>query len=222
MFPASPSWALCSPKNVVSLLHPLLFPLPLLRSCSWLHSLSMLWVLLSCRRQGAVDKSKQPEPCTLGPAHHSTVTPTLASHTCYRQAPPSSLLLSHGSPPPPRPPEAAGGRQSPPQALVSPGGSSPFPMPLQDSHKEAMGECICRRGAEAALCPGEGSKSSAGPGREGVHQPEAWGKGQGRALQRPALCLPPPRQTHLKAEPHSCSTACTTSSFSSQCSEQVE
>lgn len=29
-------------------------------------------------------------------------------------------------------------------------------------------------------------------------------------------------QTHLKAEPHSCSTACTTSSFSSWCREQVE
>lgn len=132
-------------------------------SRSWLHSLSGLWVLLSCHRWGAADKSKQPKPGTRAPA-----LPSLGALV--------ALSLAMASP------EAAGGRQSP-QALLSPGGSSPFPMPLQDSYKEAVGEGVCGRGTEAALCPGEGSQSSAGPGREGMHQPVAWDKGQGSALQ---------------------------------------
>lgn len=168
MFPASPSWALCSPKNVVSLLHPLLFPLPLLRSCSWLHSLSMLWVLLSCRRQGAVDKSKQPEPCTLGPAHHSTVTPTLASHTCYRQAPPSSLLLSHGSPPPPPAPQKLleAGR-APPRPSSHLGAAVPFPCRSRTATKKpwvsvSAGEARRQLSApEKAASPRQGQEGKA-------------------------------------------------------------
>lgn len=198
--PASPSRAPCNLEDVLSLLHPLLFPLPLLVSCSWLCSLSRLRVL-SCHRWGAADKSKQPEPGTRAPA-----LPSLGALV--------ALSLAMASP------EAAGGRQSP-RALLSPGGSSPFPMPFQDGHKEAVGEGVCGRGTEAALCPREGSQSSAGPGREGVHQPVAWDKGQGSAPQ-PTMPQPTMSPPHLKSEPCSCSTACTTSSFSSRCREQVE
>lgn len=142
---------------------------------------------------------------------------------CHSQTPPSSLPQHPpaGFPGTHSLPGTAGGRQSPPQPLLSPGGSSPFLAPLQDSHKEALGERVCRRGTEAALRPREGTESSAGPARESIHQPEARGRGQGRAPQHPA---PPPAPclVHLKAEPCSCSVACTTSSFSSRCSEQVE
>lgn len=56
----------------------------------------------------------------------------------------------------------------PPPPSPVPGDSSFLPAALQDSHKEALCECICRRGTEAAFSPWEGSKSSAGPGWEDV------------------------------------------------------
>lgn len=161
MFPASPSWALCSPKNVVSLLHLLLFPLPLLRSCSWLYSLSMLWVLLSCRRQGAADKSKQPEPCTLGPAHHSTITPTLASHACYRQALPS-LLPSDGSPP-----RSCWRKAEPPRPSSHLGAAVPFPWRSRTATKKpwvsvSAGEARRQLSApEKAASPRQGQEGKA-------------------------------------------------------------
>lgn len=127
VFPTSPSWALCGPKHIISLRHSLLFPLPLLGSCSWLCPLAVLWVF-SCRRQGAADKSKQPEPCTPGPARHGTATP--ARPRCSQTPPPPLLPMprrqhpphncpepSHGpprscwrqaEPPPPRPPSYLG------------------------------------------------------------------------------------------------------------------
>lgn len=83
-----------------------------------------------------------------------------------------------------------------------------------------MGEGLCRGSTEAALRSREGSVSSARPGWEGRHQPVAWKRGQHQTLPySPPSSL---NQTHLKAEPHSCSTAWTTSSFSSWCREQVE
>lgn len=68
--PTIPSWALRSPKTVVSLLYPLLFPLPLLGSCSWLCSLAMLQGGSSSHRQRPVDKSKGPE--SRSPQHHGS------------------------------------------------------------------------------------------------------------------------------------------------------
>lgn len=207
VFPTRPSCAGLCPKNV-SLFHQLLFLFPLFGSGTWLRSLSWLWALLGHCRQQAVDKSKQPEPHLAVPQF---------SALCFH---------SHIPSPPPQGAQSAdpghGALRSSwsPQRPLSPGSSSPFFAPLQHSHEEAVGEGLCRGSTEAALCSREGSESSAGPGWEGSHQPAAQKKSQHQTL---SYSLPGSlSQTHLKAEPHFCSTACTTSSFSSWCREQVE